>query len=626
MRRRFNQSERLALYLAADGKCQICGDELGKGWHADHVLAYVEDGVTDVINGQALCPTCNLKKGASMRDKPNLILRQWQEEEQDKFEKHQGKWFVLVATPGAGKTPAMLNNAYYVLRDGQANFLVVVVPSETLKYQWKERARTLFGLHLKASFDGWVTEEYDGIVVTYQQLSGSLGAHQVRALHRGRKIFTIFDEPHHMAAGLRWGDSATSALMPSIGGVLGTGTPFRSDDYVIPFVEYTPGDKELIAHYEYLYADGLIDQVVRALYFSKTDTEATWYSYTDEIVTASFYDEVNERQMGERLNATISPNSDFTQMVLKQSYAELMRIRQTEQDNAKMLVICKGLNHATDVAETFQRVNGFMPVVVTSDTEHGGKDEIENFRLSIDPVIIAVDMVSEGIDIPPLRALVYLTNKTAPLYFMQAIGRVVRVERGLELANGYVYLPSDPRLLAMAHTIKERRNHVLSVIDRDMEPRDKKENGDVVTERLFEPISASGINDGGIYDAEDYSNSELLEAGAWVQANRLRIPVEEAARILRIIRHTASDGDGLESQTYETDPETLQKNLRKTAARHAYNLSAKRGCDVKSIHAEWKHDHGGQWQARESIEGLKRKIKWLKSELVQYTGVYDGNE
>lgn len=62
-RRRFNQSERAALFLASDGKCEECGDDLKPGWHGDHITPYSAGGITDVINGQALCPPCNIKKG-----------------------------------------------------------------------------------------------------------------------------------------------------------------------------------------------------------------------------------------------------------------------------------------------------------------------------------------------------------------------------------------------------------------------------------------------------------------------------------------------------------------------------------------------------------------------------------
>ena len=61
--RTFNKKQKQVLYLLAEGKCQICGKELEEGWHADHVKPYSKAGMTDVINAQALCPECNIKKG-----------------------------------------------------------------------------------------------------------------------------------------------------------------------------------------------------------------------------------------------------------------------------------------------------------------------------------------------------------------------------------------------------------------------------------------------------------------------------------------------------------------------------------------------------------------------------------
>ena len=64
-RRRFRRRERAALLLAADGHCCECDAVLEPDFHADHRDPWARGGVTDVVNGQALCPTCNLHKGAS---------------------------------------------------------------------------------------------------------------------------------------------------------------------------------------------------------------------------------------------------------------------------------------------------------------------------------------------------------------------------------------------------------------------------------------------------------------------------------------------------------------------------------------------------------------------------------
>jgi 5-methylcytosine-specific restriction endonuclease McrA len=62
--RRFRPAARVALFLAAQGRCAACGEPLRRGWHADHVEPVSGGGATEPANGQALCPRCNLVKGA----------------------------------------------------------------------------------------------------------------------------------------------------------------------------------------------------------------------------------------------------------------------------------------------------------------------------------------------------------------------------------------------------------------------------------------------------------------------------------------------------------------------------------------------------------------------------------
>lgn len=61
--RRFGSAARVALFLAARGRCACCGVPLAPGWHADHVMPVAGGGATEPRNGQALCPRCNLTKG-----------------------------------------------------------------------------------------------------------------------------------------------------------------------------------------------------------------------------------------------------------------------------------------------------------------------------------------------------------------------------------------------------------------------------------------------------------------------------------------------------------------------------------------------------------------------------------
>ena len=64
-RRHFSTAEREALYIASDGRCMMCDNVLQvDNWQPDHIIPFSRGGVTDVINGQSLCRSCNLKKGA----------------------------------------------------------------------------------------------------------------------------------------------------------------------------------------------------------------------------------------------------------------------------------------------------------------------------------------------------------------------------------------------------------------------------------------------------------------------------------------------------------------------------------------------------------------------------------
>lgn len=57
---------RALLYLAADGKCQRCGADLGPDWQADHVVPWRVTRRTNVHEMQALCARCNREKGGKV--------------------------------------------------------------------------------------------------------------------------------------------------------------------------------------------------------------------------------------------------------------------------------------------------------------------------------------------------------------------------------------------------------------------------------------------------------------------------------------------------------------------------------------------------------------------------------
>ena len=81
------------------------------------------------------------------------------------------------------------------------------------------------------------------------------------------------------------------------------------------------------------------------------------------------------------------------------------------------------------------------------------------FATSEDRWMVAVRMVSEGVDIPRLAVGVYATARRPPLFFAQAVGRFVRARRRGETAS--VFLPSVPSCWAYAAELEAERDHVL---------------------------------------------------------------------------------------------------------------------------------------------------------------------
>src|SRR5699024_12797747 len=73
--------------------------------------------------------------------------------------------------------------------------------------------------------------------------------------------------------------------------------------------------------------------------------------------------------------------------------------------------------------------------------------------------MVAVRMVSEGVDVPRLSVGVYATATATPLFFAQAVGRFVRARRRGETAS--IFLPSVPVLLELAAELEAERDHAL---------------------------------------------------------------------------------------------------------------------------------------------------------------------
>jgi hypothetical protein len=120
--------------------------------------------------------------------------------------------------------------------------------------------------------------------------------------------------------------------------------------------------------------------------------------------------------------------------------------------------------HARAIAALMERRLGVKPAVVVSDLADASA-RINAFAQSIEPWIVAVHMVSEGVDIPRLRVGVFASNVVTDLYFRQFCGRFVRTIDGLNDPEAYVFVPDDMRLRDLAHAITVDVRHALVLRD-----------------------------------------------------------------------------------------------------------------------------------------------------------------
>ena len=540
-RRRFNERERAALWILANGRCVLCGDALSD-WHADHIQAYATGGATDVINGQALCPPCNLKKGDGIVLTGGWSnahpLREWQEQAYGSYSRSNARDFMCVATPGAGKTAFALRVAYDAFQRGRVDRLVIVVPSTHLKKQWMHAAAALCGIQLRWDWtpgDGWESSDFNGIVVTYQAVAS---APHVFRKQCERRTLVIFDEIHHAGDQLSWGENIRMAFDPAECRLMLSGTPFRSDRKRIPFVIYG-SDGTCYADVSYGYRDALQDGVCRGVTFPRFDGEMRWWSESGMKV-ATFQDEVSQDEASRRLRTALDIKGDWLRDVLREAHTRLLEIRENGHPQAGGLVVCMDREHAAGVGNIIRQITGRKPPVVISDGGDLGEtadasEAIRQFSTSSEPWIIAVKMVSEGVDIPRLRVGVYATNVISLLFFRQVVGRVVRKQTDIDEQVAHWFIPDDDILVGYAKAIKDEVDAAYKEIERRIQ---EGESDDVTTESpssfvpgIAGPAWLSGITTDGVM----FSAAEIQQASD-IAKQQGRSSFDDVILIAKIIR------------------------------------------------------------------------------------------
>jgi superfamily II DNA or RNA helicase len=556
-------------------------------------------------------------------------LRAWQRRSLVEYLRRRDEDFLAVATPGAGKTTYALRIAAELLADRTVEAVTVVTPTEHLKNQWAAAAGAV-GIQLDAAFrnaDVHSAADFHGAVLTYAQVGMAPQVHRRRTL--SRPTLVILDEIHHAGDSRSWGDGVKAAFDQAVRRLMLTGTPFRSDENPIPFVRYERGSDGVLrsrADSTYGYADALRNGVVRPVIFLAYSGETRWRTSAGEELAARLGEPMTQDLVAQAWRTALDPAGDWMPQVLRAADARLTVLRDGGMSDAAGLVIASDQQAARAYAKLIGQLTGEKAVVVLSD-DAGASGRIAAFAGSDQRWLVAVRMVSEGVDIPRLAVGVYATSASTPLFFAQAIGRFVRARRPGETAT--VFVPSVAQLLELASDMEVERDHVLGgralkdgFDDGLLDRAQQAEQASGELEKRFEALSATAELDQVIFDGASFGTA--VRAGTPEEEEYLGLPgllTPDQVAVLLAKRQADQQATGRRPAPevpapQERAPRTagerrilLRRQLNGLVAAHHHRTGLPHG----KIHAELRRLCGGPPSAQATIEQLEERIATIQT-------------
>lgn len=564
-------------------------------------------------------------------------LRKWQQEALDAYFEREPRDFLASATPGAGKTTFALRLAAELRGRGTVSQVIVVAPTEHLKEQWAEAAARA-GIRLNPRYSNASGQAYGrhfhGVVVTYAQVA--MKPIQHRLLTERERTLVILDEVHHGGDTLSWGDAIREAYQGATRRLLLTGTPFRSDDAEIPFVTYDaqPGGLKMSAtDYNYGYGRALADGVVRPVVFMVYAGKMEWQTSAGELMEARLGEGNTKDITAQAWRTALDPAGEWIAQVLQAANVRLTETRHHVPD-AGGLVIATDHAAARAYAAILRSITGEAVTLVLSD-DASASAKIDEFSQGTTRWMVAVRMVSEGVDVPRLTVGVYATSSATPLFFAQAIGRFVRSRRRGEIAS--VFIPNVPQLMTLAAELEKERNHVLeSATSGDtwnleeglLEEANRADaaSSELTNEFTYRALASTANFDRAVFDGAEFGG--YAEVGTEEELDFLGLPgileVSEVRVLLqqrqaRQARRTAAARGITEHAPDRAEsPEALHRTLsdQRKLLNSLVGMYAKvTGEPHGKIHTELRRVCGGPQVATASVTQLQARINVLRQRL-----------
>ena len=559
-------------------------------------------------------------------------LRAWQEGALAAYLERSAageKDFLTVATPGAGKTTYALQVATELLDRGLIREVTVVAPTEHLKHQWADAAARV-GIHLNPAFANSVavqSHEYGGVALTYAQVASRPDLHRQRTL--ARPTLVILDEIHHGGDAKSWGDAIREAFEPATRRLSLTGTPFRSDTSPIPFVRYEMDEQGILrsaADHSYGYAEALRDGVVRPVLFLAYGGAMRWRTKAGDEVAARLGEPMTKDAAAQAWRSALDPKGEWIPSVLRAADKRLTEVRRHVPD-AGAMVIASNQTAARAYARHLETITGEKPTVVLSD-DSGASTRIEEYAAGTSRWLVAVRMVSEGVDVPRLCVGVYATSTSTPLFFAQAVGRFVRARKRGETAS--VFLPSVPIILELAATMEAQRDHALDRPSSDeseaslwaeeeglIAAANRTERTLGIDEPSFEALESEAHFDHVLFDKQQFGLHAAV--GSQEEQDYLGLPgllePDQVATLLN--ERQAKQSRQTKGSTRPTNPAPVSAHRALAAQRKELNslvaaYAKKTGAPHANVHMELRRACGGPELAQASSEQVTERIDRIR--------------
>jgi superfamily II DNA or RNA helicase len=428
----------------------------------------------------------------------NIQLRPWQSEAITKalswlLDPAGGKRFLINAAPGAGKTLCASAIAQQLLSKGEIDRVIVIAPRAEVVNQWADDFRRVTGRFMTkvTGRDQDVASMGLDVCATWAAVQGLQDA--LQAVCQAQRTLVICDEHHHAAVEAAWGDSADSAFHAARFVLVLTGTPIRSDGSQSVWLAYD--DHGAITHPEAGTFTLTYGQAVDLAYCRPVTFHRHQARFTVDLKDGNVLQVAGDRPADlpadlKRIGG-LQRALDFYRLACTPQFekdgvtplatgyqatmaawagAKLDELRNRMPD-AGGLVIAPSIEMAEYMVEVIEKIEGERPVLVHSQLPNA-ESRIRAFRNTDKRWLVSVAMVSEGVDIPRLRLLVYLPSALTELAFRQAIGRVVRTAGPSDDTRAYVVMPAFDTFEHYARRVEEEMPH--STRGGSSQPRTKK--------------------------------------------------------------------------------------------------------------------------------------------------------